>query len=119
MGAAASAEVANCATDDGVAMVANSMLPNLMEPATGASHDDWCKVANCGAVEGNTLFMALGTCLMDNLNYDFKKCYDENVEKIFFMMIIIGGGSFVASILLFTIGWCLCCRNKTKIETEV
>lgn len=116
---ATSTEVAKCAEDKDVAMETNSMLTNLKQPSASASHDDWCAVADCGSAEGNSLFLALGTCLMDAADLSFKKCYDDTMKKLFTMMLIIGGGSFSIAIMFFTAGWCMCCRNKHKVETEV
>merc|ERR1719195_1676803 len=70
--AAASAATATCAEDKDVAMVTNANFANLKEPSATATHDDWCVVAGCASAEGNSLFLALGTCLMDANGFAFK-----------------------------------------------
>lgn len=115
----ASTNVAQCANDNDIATEPNALLPVLSAPLATASHDDWCTVAGCASEEGNILFMSVGTCLMENAGFAFKKCYDDMVVQLFTMFMIIGGGAFVGSILIFTTGWCLCCRNKNKVETAV
>jgi len=110
--AAASVAVASCAADKDVTMVPNAFFPNVMEPASTASHDDWCTIATCGSAEGNSLFMAVGACGMDAVNMEFKKCYDDMMSQIKMMFILVGGLSFTVGVLGFTAGWCAMCKGK-------
>jgi len=119
--AAASLAISQCTADakNAVTMQANSMLTNIMEPPTGASHDDWCTVCACAAEEGNSLYMGLGMCLMDSLGYEYTKCYDDMMAHIFMMLMVVGGVSFVVGVILFTMAWCFCCKSKKKGDEGV
>lgn len=86
---------------------------------TTADHDDWCNLAACTGEVGNSLFMSVSTCAMNQAGFDYKKCYDDMMAYLFMMFIIIGGGAFVGSTLIFTASWCLCCRGSSKVETGI
>jgi hypothetical protein len=115
----ASSDVKTCAKDKDVTLVQNSVFTNVWEPASTASHDDWCIVAGCAAEAGDSLFMSVGTCKMDALGMSYNKCYDDMMGKIKMLAILVGGVSFVTGVLLFTGGWCLCCRGSGKESNPV
>lgn len=116
--AADSLKVANCADDKGVTMSPNAMLTNIYELPATASHDDWCEVAGCASEVGNSLFMSLGTCMMDSKNYSFTKCYDDMMAKLLMFTVLVGGGAWVGGVLMFLVGWCACCRSSNKQQVE-
>lgn len=77
-----------------------------------SSHDDWCMLGGCQAEAGNALYLSLGACLMNMHGFSYQKCYDDMVQKIMMGMILVGGVAFVVGILLFTAGWCMCCKSS-------
>jgi len=119
--AAASEKVKTCAADakEPVSMTPNAMLTNIMEPPATATHDDWCTVSACAGEEGNSLYMALGTCLMDAGNMSYTKCYDDMMAHIFMMIMVVGGVSFAVGVLMFTAAWCMCCKSSKGAEMGV
>merc|ERR1719273_1207917 len=110
--AEASSKIKDCAADKDITMQPNAVFTNVYEPLPTASHDDWCTIGTCGSAEGNSLYMALGACGMDTLNFAFKKCYDDMMKQIGMMFMLVGGCSFTVGVLGFTTGWCLMCKGK-------
>merc|ERR1712244_219115 len=109
-------KVKDCAAKKDITLVQNAMLTNLWEPKSDASHADWCEVAMCSTEAGNTLFMSVGTCLMDSKALSFKKCFDDMTKKFTMLVALVGAGAWAVGVLMFFMGWCMCCRGKNKAQ---
>jgi len=112
----ASQDVADCAADKDITMEPHWLLGSIMQLPADASHEDYCEVATCSAENGNSLYMSLGSCMMDANDYAYTKCYDDMVAKFVMLLGLVGGGAWAGGVLMFFLGWCMCCRNSNKAQ---